>query len=242
VDYLDNDGITDTPLPIRVALEIAGDRLALDFTGTAGATAGPVNISHGTAVAAVYVAIKHIFPACPPMPASCAPSTSPSRTPACWPREFPAPTGGYTETILRMIDVIFLRDGAGRAGPGGGQCLWHHQRAVARRAPGRRAALGDVQLLRRRPWRHPEGDGLNHGNAPISTATIPPVEILEAAYPVRFTQWALRPDSAGAGQHRGGLGAVYEIELLEDIPPRPSCLASAAAMRRRAWRAAARPR
>ena len=61
-----------------------------------------------------------------------------------------------------------------------------------------------------------EGDGLNHGNAPISTATIPPMEILEAAYPVMFRQWALRPDSAGAGQHRGGLGAVYEIELLEE--------------------------
>ena len=61
----------------------------------------------------------------------------------------------------------------------------------------------------------PDGDGLNHGNAPISTATIPPVEILESAYPVIFRQWALRPDSAGAGQHRGGLGAVYEIELME---------------------------
>jgi N-methylhydantoinase B len=62
---------------------------------------------------------------------------------------------------------------------------------------------------------HIGGDGLNHGNAPISTATIPPLEILEAAYPVRFTEWALRPDSGGDGQHRGGLGAIYEIELLE---------------------------
>ena len=62
---------------------------------------------------------------------------------------------------------------------------------------------------------HSEGDGLSHGNAPISTATIPPVEILEAAYPVIFTEWALRPDSAGPGRHRGGLGAIYEIELLE---------------------------
>ncbi len=62
---------------------------------------------------------------------------------------------------------------------------------------------------------HAGGDGLNHGNAPISTATIPPLEILEAAYPVRFTQWALRPDSGGAGEFRGGLGAIYEIELLE---------------------------
>jgi N-methylhydantoinase B len=45
-------------------------------------------------------------------------------------------------------------------------------------------------------------------------ATIPPAEIMEASYPVMFTQWALRPDSAGPGLHRGGLGAVYEIEAL----------------------------
>jgi N-methylhydantoinase B len=42
------------------------------------------------------------------------------------------------------------------------------------------------------------------------------LEILEAAYPVRFVQWSLRSDSAGLGQHRGGLGAVYQIELLEE--------------------------
>ena len=61
---------------------------------------------------------------------------------------------------------------------------------------------------------HPEGDGLNHGNAPFSTATMPPVEILEASYPIKFTDWALRPDSGGDGEHRGGLGAVYGIEML----------------------------
>jgi len=31
-----------------------------------------------------------------------------------------------------------------------------------------------------------------------------------------FTQWALRPDSGGPGWHRGGLGAIYEIEALAD--------------------------
>jgi N-methylhydantoinase B len=61
---------------------------------------------------------------------------------------------------------------------------------------------------------NPESDGLHHANNPISTATIPPAEILEAAYPVMFTQWALRPDSGGPGLHRGGVGAVYEIEAL----------------------------
>src|SRR5215472_14908580 len=61
-----------------------------------------------------------------------------------------------------------------------------------------------------------ETDGLNHSNNPISTATIPPVEVLESLYPVMFTQWALRPDSGGPGRHRGGVGAIYEIEALAD--------------------------
>jgi len=63
---------------------------------------------------------------------------------------------------------------------------------------------------------NPEGDGLNHGNNPISTATIPPAEILESLYPIMFTKWALRPDSGGPGFNRGGLGAIYEIEALND--------------------------
>ncbi len=215
-DFLDNDGISDSPLPIRVALQIKGDRLSLDFTGTADATAGPVNISRGTAEAAVYVAIKHIFSGLPANAGVMRPLsiTIPDRS--LLSAEFPAPTGGYTETILRMIDVIFA--GFAQAAP---------ERVVANaygtinalslaghRADGRRWVM--FSFYGGGHGGSAESDGLNHGNAPISTATIPPVEILEAAYPVRFTQWALRPDSAGAGTHRGGLGAVYEIELLEE--------------------------
>ena len=31
-----------------------------------------------------------------------------------------------------------------------------------------------------------------------------------------FRTWALRPDSAGSGAQRGGVGAIYEIEVLEE--------------------------
>ncbi|NDB43075.1 MAG: hydantoinase B/oxoprolinase family protein [Betaproteobacteria bacterium] len=134
--------------------------------------------------------------------------------------ERPRPVGGYTETILRMIDVIFSAT-----------ALADPKRAVAH-------AYGTINALsiaghrtdeKRKGQRwvmfsffggghggHSDADGLSHSNAPISTATIPPLEILEAAYPVRFTQWALRANSGGDGLHRGGLGAVYEIELLEE--------------------------
>ncbi len=45
---------------------------------------------------------------------------------------------------------------------------------------------------------------------------MPPAEILEASYPLMFTEWGLRPDSAGAGAHRGGMGAIYALEVLAE--------------------------
>ncbi|NRA98613.1 MAG: hydantoinase B/oxoprolinase family protein [Rhodobacteraceae bacterium] len=216
VDYLDNDGITDEALPIRVTLEISGDQMVLDFEGSAPVTAGPVNIALPTAVATAYVAIKHIFPDLPANAGVMRPVDVRVPDGSMLSAEFPAPVGGYTETILRMIDVIF--SAASKAAP---------DRVVAN-------AYGTINALsiagkraNGQPWvmfsfyggghgGSIESDGLNHGNAPISTATIPPMEILEAAYPVMFREWALRPDSAGAGAHRGGLGAVYEIEVLEE--------------------------
>jgi N-methylhydantoinase B len=215
-DFLDNDGITDEPLAIRVALEIKGDELTLDFAGSAPQCDGPVNIALPTTVATAYVAIKHIFPALPANAGVMRPITVNVPEGSLLSAEFPAPTGGYTETILRMIDVIFS--------------------AFAKAAPDRVVAnaYGTINALSiagkksdGKPWvmfsfyggghgGSLESDGLNHGNAPISTATIPPMEILEAAYPVMFRQWALRPDSAGAGAHRGGMGAIYEIEVLEE--------------------------
>ncbi|MEX5600366.1 hydantoinase B/oxoprolinase family protein [Pseudophaeobacter sp. C1-32P7] len=215
-DFLDNDGITDTPLAIKVALEINDDRMTLDFTGTADRCAGPVNIALPTAVATAYVAIKHIFPSLPANSGVMRPIEVKIPDGSLLSAPFPAPVGGYTETILRMVDVIFAA--ASQAAP---------DRVVAN-------AYGTINALsisgkraNGQPWvmfsfyggghgGSIEGDGLNHGNAPISTATIPPMEILEAAYPVMFKQWALRPDSAGPGMHRGGMGATYEIEVLEE--------------------------
>ncbi len=215
-DFLDNDGVNDVALKLAVDLSIEGDRLKVDFSRSSQACAGPVNISRSTTIAATYVALKHIF------------TDVPANAGVLQPVEFiipedsflsvkaPKPVGGYTETILRLIDVLF--------------CAFEH--IAPERVNG--CAYGTINALSMAGHRsngarwvmfsffggghggHPEGDGLNHGNAPISTATIPPLEILEAAYPVAFTQWALRPDSGGVGKHRGGLGAIYEIELLED--------------------------
>ena len=43
-----------------------------------------------------------------------------------------------------------------------------------------------------------------------------PVEILETKVPLRVRRYAIRPDSGGAGEWRGGNGVVREFELLGD--------------------------
>ena len=218
-DWLDNDGINDESLRIALDMTVRGSRLTLDFSRSAAATAGPVNISRSTAAASLYVALKHVFTDVPANAGVLEPIDIIIPDASLLAATAPKPVGGYTETILRVIDVMF-------------QAL---AQAVPQRVNG--CAYGTINALSLSGHRtgasnygqrwvmfsffggghggHPEGDGLNHGNAPISMATIPPAEILEAAYPVMFTQWALRPDSGGPGKHRGGLGAIYEIELLE---------------------------
>jgi N-methylhydantoinase B len=215
-DFLDNDGVTDQPLKIALDLTIAGDRMTLDFSRSAPPCDGPLNIARSTTVACCYVALKHLFTDVPANAGCLAPIEFVIPDTTLLGVSAPRPVGGYTETILRVIDTIF---GA-------------FAKAAPERANG--SPFATINALSLAGWRehgrrwvmfcffggglggNPEGDGLNHGNNPISTATIPPLEILESLYPVMFTQWALRPDSGGPGKHRGGLGAIYEIEALAD--------------------------
>lgn len=213
-DYLDNDGVVDERLVIALDMTVQGGRMKLDFSRSSPACLGPINISFATSVAACYVALKHAFPDVPANAGVLRPIEFVIPDTSLLAAGPPRPVAGYTETILRLIGVIF--GALGKAVP---------ERATA-------APFGTINALSLSGQRqdgtrwvmfsffggglggNPESDGLHHANNPISTATIPPAEIMEAAYPVMFTQWALRPDSGGAGLHRGGVGAVYEIEAL----------------------------
>jgi N-methylhydantoinase B len=215
-DFLDNDGIVDEPLKIALDLTIDGDRMVMDFSRSSPACAGPVNISRSTTIAACYVALKHIFGDVPANAGVLEPVEFRIAGDSLLSVKAPKPVGGYTETILRLIDVVF--EAVAKIAPDEAMaCAYGTINALSlagHRANGQRWVM--FSFFGGGHGAHGHGDGLNHGNAPISTATIPPLEILEAAYPVRFTQWALRPDSGGPGEYRGGLGAIYEIELLEE--------------------------
>ncbi|MCZ8261571.1 MAG: hydantoinase B/oxoprolinase family protein [Beijerinckiaceae bacterium] len=215
-DYLDNDGITDERLTIALDLTIAGETMVLDFSRSSPACRGPVNIARSTAVAACYVALKHVFTEVPANAGCLRPITFRIDDRSFLGVSAPRPVAGYTETILRMIGVVFgalaqADPARATAAPFG---TINALSVAGHRANGDRWVM--FSFFGGGLGGNPETDGLNHSNNPISTATMPPAEILEASYPVMFTEWGLRPDSAGAGQHRGGMGAVYALEVLAE--------------------------
>lgn len=190
--------------------------MKLDFSESSPPCKGPLNIAYSTAVASCYVALKHLFPEAPANAGCFDPVDVVIPDTTLLNVQPPRPVGGYLEVILRVISVIFgamSKADASRsyAAPYGTvNCL-----AISgEKSSGENyimfmyygGGLGGCE----------RSDGLNHGSNPISTASITPLELVEAAYPLLFTEWSLRPDSAGMGKHRGGLGANYEIEVLND--------------------------
>ena len=214
-DFLDNDGVNDKPIRIAVDMTIKGDRMTLDFSRTSQPCAGPLNICYASAVAAGYIAIKHTFPEVPANAGCLQPVEFIIPEDSLLRAEPPRPTGGYTDTVARVIDVIFAAMAKASARNAMATPFGTVNTTVigGTRDDGRKWVM--LTFFGGGHGGNWFADGLNNGNTPFGMATNNPVEIIEAAFPVMYTQWALRPDSGGPGRHRGGLGVIIEFELLE---------------------------
>ena len=216
-DFIDNDGITDEPIKLTVAITVEGSSMHVDFTGSAGTTAGPINISRNTAVSSCYVALKHIFPDVPVNGGTFRPIrfTIPERT--LLSAEYPAAVGGYLEVVGRVIDMLFG--------------------ALAQAIPDRVPAaffgtIGVLTVSGVHPrtgsyfvgvFPYPGGygasrasDGLVNATPPQSMANFMSLELSEHRFPLRFEYFALREDSGGAGLHRGGCGTSYGLAMTSE--------------------------
>ena len=59
---IEGDGVTDEDIPIRVAVRVAGDRIVVDFAGTAGAVDGNVNCPLSVTRSACFFALRVLLP------------------------------------------------------------------------------------------------------------------------------------------------------------------------------------
>ena len=217
LDWFDNDGVDDAPLPVRLAVTVAGSDLHFDFTGTAPTCRGPMNISDGTTISMCLVALKHIFPDVPVNGGAFRPARFTIPAKSILAAEYPSPVGGTTDVVQRVVDVVFAA--LAQAIPDLVPAAPFGTTGVAT-VSGRLADTGGYYVA---VYPYPGGygasrvsDGLVNGTPPGSMAKFMSVEMSEHRYPLRFEHYAIRDGSGGPGLHRGGCGSTYAITALGD--------------------------
>lgn len=224
-DALDDDGIEDQPVPIKVRIQISGERALVDFTGSASQVVGAINAVEAITVSAASYVFRCLVGG--EVPASAG---------LMEPIEVIAPrgtvvnanppasvAGGNVEMSQRIVDVLFK--GLAQAVP--------DRIPAASQGTMNNLTIGGIDTRTGLEFSYyetvaggmgarPVADGMSGVHTHMTNSLNTPAEALEYAYPLRVREYRLRKGSGGRGKHRGGDGVVREIETL--VPARMSLL------------------
>ncbi|WP_129115721.1 hydantoinase B/oxoprolinase family protein [Halegenticoccus tardaugens] len=212
-DALEGDGVTDEDVPIEVAVEIDGERVEVDFSGTAPQVAGNVNAPFAVAASAVYFVVRCVTdPEIPPNQGCYDPvSIDVPEGSVLNPRPPAAVVGGNVETSQRVTDVVLaaLSEAAPDRVPAGGQGTMNNLTIGSRTSEG----FTYYETIGGGFGARPDGDGMDGVQVGMTNTLNTPIEALEAEYPLRVERYALRSGSGGRGRFRGGLGVERAVTV-----------------------------
>jgi N-methylhydantoinase B len=215
VDWLDDDGISDDPIRMQVTVTVAEGRLTCDFTGSAAAVKGPVNMPYGATLAMCKVVLKALTsPAQPSNGGTTAALNVIAEPGQLFHAVYPQPTFTLWTGIV-ALELIYkalaqgmphlLPASSGGDVPGFMMVGTHPE-------SGEFFAISNNDPV---GWgAAPAHDGLDatiHISESIVRNT--PVEVLEARSGMFFERVEIRADSAGAGRFRGGCGIRRDIRF-----------------------------
>ncbi len=190
---------------VRVALRIAGERLSVDFSGTAPAVGGNLNAPRAVTVAAVLYVLRLLAGRPIPLSGGCLrdvelviPAGSLLDPPAGH-----AVAGGNVETSQRVVDVLLGALGMQAASQGSMNNLTLGD-----------ARFGYYETIAGGVGAGPGYDGASGVHTHMTNTRITDPEVLEARFPLRMRAFSLRRGSGGAGRWRGGDGVIRELEAL----------------------------
>jgi N-methylhydantoinase B len=219
-DFLDDDGFSDDPVPIRVAISVRSGKARVDFTGSAPQCRGSVNAVYAITYSCVFYVFRCLLgedvPACAGLMAPIdvsAPEGSVvnARPPA-------AVSAGNVETSQRIVDVLLkaLAKALPNIIPAASQGTMNN------------ISFGGVDPATGEPFAYyetiaggmgagPRGDGISGVHTHMTNSLNTPIEAFETIYPVRVRRYSIRRGSGGKGKHHGGDGIVREIEFLTNV-------------------------
>ena len=104
---LDDDGVSGEPCWVRVRVEVGGDEMVIDLTGTDDMQAGPVNCGEAQAISAARVAYKLLInPDNPADGGAFRPLAVRVREGSMLAAEEPAPCQWYFTPLGLLIDLV----------------------------------------------------------------------------------------------------------------------------------------
>jgi N-methylhydantoinase B len=215
-DAMDDDGVTDAPIPIAVAITIDGDTMHLDFDGSGPESQGDLNVVRGALLATVYYGVKAILdPSIPANGGFYRAITVDAPEGTIVNARPPAPVGWRTQTCQRIADVIFgalaraLPDRVPAAGNGANAAM-----VFSGVDPARGGYYVYLETIGGGAGATAGADGPDGVQVHVTNTSNLPVECLEIEYPLLVHEYALVEESGGAGCWRGGMGIRRTIEVL----------------------------
>ena len=216
-DCMEDDGVTDQPVWIRLKLVVRDDEVIADWTDSDPQAKGPVNATFVVTAAASYSGLLHVTNKDIPRNSGCYRPirlvTSPGSIVNV---RHPGPSvGGNTETHPHIQNVVVAA--LSQAIP--------ERTAAAEGASACNFLFGGFHPETGESYTnyHIEGcgwgatahhDGNNVMCPENGNCRNTPVEVLETKFPMRTLEYRLRPDSGEAGKYRGGLGSTRVMQVL----------------------------
>ncbi|HVQ66728.1 MAG TPA: hydantoinase B/oxoprolinase family protein [Bradyrhizobium sp.] len=222
---LQTDGLMDRPITLRMALTIANDTISIDYAGTDPQVDRAINCALCYTYAMSVYGVK-----------VCISSDLPNNEGAWRPISVTAPEGSIVHPLFpcsggsRMLIGHYLpmlvfgclgQILPERVMAACGSPMWGMNQSGLR--PNGKP-YANMFFFNGGMGGNVRGDGLSCLSWPSNVSSTP-IEISEHIAPLRFHHKRLRPDSGGAGRHRGGLGQDLLIESRSDTPIAVSFLA-----------------
>ncbi len=206
-DFVDNDGITETPIRIHVTLVVTGDTMEVDLGESAEQAAGPVNCTRNMTNSAVFCGIMMAIDDHIPANAGCyRPITIKSTPGTVVDAQSPAPVANRMAVGHRVVNTTM--GAMAQALPGRVAAAYYGVSFVYaigfEHDDGSRQVYFDIECG---GWgAHPTADGASGFSCGFHNISNGPVEMIEIDYPVTFTEYAFANNTGGRGRKRGGLG------------------------------------